>query len=298
MIDVQGARFTQGVLDLFQDDLIAFKNVTEFALLATQRKRVVRLVGKEALAARVDALASLNGLTFQRGSHRLRTIFSTTTNDRFQVSEPGPARPDDELVMFIGRGEAPFEARALEEGSYSDSAAASLYGYPCCCAKSYARVAARESWIRVYFEGATEVRYSYLGNKVGSIVTPCLSLLQDYFPCSPACTESMQAATMAEAALKEVGLQEFVPLIREHLTALCLLIGDVLLHIPKFSYRQGLEVWTDFVGTTRIDLSENATPVLRPQRITLHDGHVGVEFESGIRRFANGRDGNCFVQFS
>ena len=287
------------VLDLYRSDLIAAKNITEFALLLTGRKRVMRLVARQPLLDRLEILADSAGLTIQRSPFALRTVFSTVTYDHFQTWSEFPPDADDEFVVFVGHGGAAREACELEASSYSDATAAALYGYPPCCARAYGRIAAREPWIKVHLEDATAVNYPYPGNKLASLVSPYLSLLSDYFPCSPGCAPSIELARLAEKALSEVDLSVLAEMTRRHLTALCLVVDDILWYVPEFIYDEARRTWTGIQRATPITLG-NTSPIkcAPPRRVTIYGSRVEVECADSVRRFENGDSGNHFVVYS
>lgn len=216
------------ILNLYTEEKIQFKNIVEFCLLITNKKKVIRLVGKEELYTQLKIIANLMAWKCIKSDFMLQTVRSTSIGDAFQIGIDWDNNKHNDFVIYIGEKTAVFEAKTIESDECSALDTARIYGYPVCCGTHYQVISDGRNWIKELFDNAQDIFYDYQSNKIASLFQPYLSLHQDYFPCSIDCVETLTKCHNAENALIECGLSELLPMIKSHLSGIYLLYNDVL----------------------------------------------------------------------
>jgi hypothetical protein len=284
------------ILELYLNGEIQFKNLVEFSLLLTGKKMVIRLVGKLDLFERIKKISESLNVTAAKSTFMLETIRATNLGDSFQVSTNWDDASNNEFVIYIGTEFATRKAVEIESGECASLDTADVYGYPACCAANYHAISVGKNWISALMENSHSASYDYRANKIASLFDPCLSLHQDYFPCSLDCSETLDKCFAAEQSLIQCGWDEFLPLIRKHLSGVYVYHDDFLWFARGYSSPTNGK-FEEFSSCGFIDLSERNRKGFKPTSIRVLEGCVSIVFESGKIEFSTGHDGSRLVLF-
>ncbi len=285
------------LLDLYLGGRIQFKNLVEFTLLMTERKSVIRLVGQADLLDDMKALGDMLGVSVAKSPFMLNTVRTTSSGDRFQVSVPWSSDSNMEFVIYIGRDKAVASAVGIEAGDCTATDTADVYGYPACCGRNYPLISEGQNWVAALLKNSTGTWHDYRANKIASLFDPCLTLHQDYFPCSLDCAESLHRCHAAERALAESGLEEMLPFIKKHLSGVYLLSDDILWFAREFRYEAATGRFDAFQSIGSIDISGRGRRVPPPISIELCGERLRVFSGESTKESVNGESGTKLVIF-
>jgi hypothetical protein len=196
---------------------------------------------------------------------------------------------DNEFVIYIGTESATRKASEIESGECSSSDTADIYGYPACCAENYHAIAGGKNWISALIENSGATRYDYRANKIASLFDPCLSLHQDYFPCSLDCNETLEKCIAAEQSLIQSGWSEFLPLIKKHLSGIYVYHDEYLWFARDYSTSID-GIFYGFSSCCFFDLSAKNRKGISPISITIFDGLVSIDLDDHQIEFSNMHD--------
>ena len=202
------------------DERLEWTDFLELLAVRAGRKSVVRLTGQPDRLEELSRLAQMIDLPCAVAPLHLEGVFVTPLRDRFSRLRPGFPGAGEEGILFIGREEGISRALDMEGEGCPPDAAARLYGYPQCCARVYQnRIQNGQCpWVDSFLAEVRGVaHFPWQMNRMGRLFAPYLSILPDYFPCSPRCAESLNMAESYADLLHEAGLSMLEKLIREHL---------------------------------------------------------------------------------
>ena len=237
------------LLQLFERDIIEFKNIIEFGAVLEGRKGVVRLALTPDKVEEVHR--SLNSyypeFSTRLSSFILEDVSHMTNVDRFQRRIPISGQTEGKRVVFVGPGAAVDEAWDIEESECQDQATARVYGYPDCCGAAYRRIVTGDSWLDAFFEGAQQFStFNFLNNRPSSTAYPGLGYHFDYFPCSVGCKETLKINRQNREMLSHSDLSEFVELTDEHLRAAVIICNECAWYVWLSQLEAG--TWSSYPG--------------------------------------------------
>ena len=199
------------------DERLEWTDFLELLAVRAGRKSVVRLTGQPDRLEELSRLAQMIDLPCAVAPLHLEGVFVTSLRDRFSRLRPGFPGAGEEGILFIGREEGISRALDMEGEGCPPDAAARLYGYPQCCARVYQnRIQNGQCpWVDSFLAEVRGVaHFPWQMNRMGRLFAPYLSILPDYFPCSPRCAESLNMAESYADLLHEAGLSMLEKLIR------------------------------------------------------------------------------------
>ena len=244
------------LLRAFLEDRIEWTECLEMLALCGGRKNVVRLTGQPSRLENLAVLARELGLASGAAQLHLETRFDTTLMDHFSQLAAGYPQAGEEGILFIGSKTTVAAALELETSGCPSDAAARLYGYPECCAHAYQQhiQSGHSLWVDAFFAETHGIaRLPWQMNRTGRLFAPYLSLLPDYFPCSPTCAESLKLARSYSDMLDEIGLGSLENLIHEHLARPLLLHAGCLYRLHTV---QGAVAPSDNPRTFRVQVMD------------------------------------------
>jgi len=205
------------LLQLYEKELIEFKNVVEFLALFSGEKKVVRLVLTSEQAYEVASALHLHFPEIVHGSSQyvLHEIFRSSQWDSFHERRYKAVEEDGDVrAHFFGQRQFVELAIEAEDDKADAFELGELFGIPKCCARQYHETLnASGEWMPNYLSSSQAMSsVDAVANRFSSIVGYQMGFHNDYFPCSFDCEKTLEICTANRARLLLYGLDALVEL--------------------------------------------------------------------------------------
>lgn len=262
----QGAALS--LLQLYEKELIEFKNVVEFLALFSGNKMVMRLVLTSEQAHEVATALHLYFPEIVLGSSQyvLEEVFRSSQWDSFQerrykaVGEDGDVR-----AHFFGQRQFVELAIEAEDDKADAFKLGELFGIPRCCARQYHETLnASGEWMPNYIHSSQAISsVDAVANRFSSIVGYQMGFHNDYFPCSFDCEKTLEISRANRGRLSLYGLDALVELAESNSVGAAIALDDHVFYRAGESFRDKL-LSGETVSTNGFEALTPCAPNLPP----------------------------------
>jgi hypothetical protein len=262
----QGAALS--LLQLYEKELIEFKNVVEFLALFSGDKKVVRLVLTSEQAHEGATALPLHFPEIDHGSSQyvLEEVFRSSQWDSFHERRYKAVEEDGDVrAHFFGQRQFVELAIEAEDDKADAFELGELFGIPTCCARQYHETLnASGEWMQNYLSSSEALSsVDAVANRFSSIVGYQMGFHNDYFPCSFDCEKTLEVSRANRERLLSYGLDALVELAESNGVGAAIALDDHVFYRAGEGFRDTL-LSGETVSTNGFEALTPCAPNLPP----------------------------------